>query len=320
MGKDHCPPWDEHMPSPSFYTANNIANPYNDDDNVLLDELSDSTLDLPDLRPDPRQSIPLNIVESPSRPSTNITDEPIDLTGSPSPPFSRHASANMPPTTRKRTRDQASVSSSTDSDAFQPSSRSKRQRPNPTPNPQPGTSASRPSESSAFQPPLAPPRQHAPPLQNRTIEQIDLCEDDDGHTDKAAQDMQQVLQRQRAEQIASQSQAGPSASSTHPNNTAATIHPTTSPANPKNPGHTKLTTLSCSVCLESPTDLTATTCGHAFCRSCLMDWLVSSDRDQPRRPNCPACRKGLSWREGRSGRRDVVPVCFMKRAGGVGVA
>lgn len=121
----------------------------------------------------------------------------------------------------------------------------------------------------------------------KSIEQIDLSLDSD--PDDIA--LSSTLGKQRFDAIASQS-------------ASSAIKPTTSP---NSRGHTKLNTLQCTVCLDTPKDLTATSCGHTFCHSCLMDWLVAAERDgggQGRRSNCPACRKPIS----RVKKGDIIPL------------
>jgi hypothetical protein len=115
----------------------------------------------------------------------------------------------------------------------------------------------------------------------KSIEQIDLSQDSD--PDTAA--LTSTLQKQRADAISSQ-------------------------FNNDNGGEkSKLNTLQCTVCLDTPTDLTATSCGHTFCYACLMDWLVAAEKEAGggpggRRSNCPACRKPIS----RNKKGDVVPL------------
>jgi len=121
----------------------------------------------------------------------------------------------------------------------------------------------------------------------KSIEQIDLSQDSD--PDNAA--LSSTLAKQRADAITSQASKNTDAA-----------------------GKSKLNTLQCTVCLDTPTDLTATSCGHTFCYTCLMDWLVAADRDAGgggRRSNCPACRKPIS----RVKKGDVVPlqIKVMKR-------
>jgi len=123
---------------------------------------------------------------------------------------------------------------------------------------------------------------HAPPALStlKSIEQIDLSQDSD--PDNAA--LSSTLAKQRSDAITSQASKNTDAA-----------------------GKSKLNSLQCTVCLDTPNDLTATSCGHTFCYTCLMDWLVAADRDgggAGRRSNCPACRKPIS----RTKKGDVVPL------------
>ena len=140
------------------------------------------------------------------------------------------------------------------------------------------------------------------PPQNPSVNQISLVDDDDNTPHSLAA----TLRKQRADQIASQSAASPA-------------NRQEDGAGAPKKGVTKLTTMTCTVCLDSVTDLTATTCGHAFCRACLMNWVgTKAAPPQQRRPNCPACRTPLRM-GGRS--QPVLTLEFMMRpkggAGGV---
>ncbi|KAB8360789.1 hypothetical protein FH972_024523 [Carpinus fangiana] len=117
---------------------------------------------------------------------------------------------------------------------------------------------------------------HNPPPLKR-IEEIDLIDSDE------EQNLAKALSKQREEQIKSQA--------------------------PRVSDPTKLQTLQCTVCLDTPTDLTATVCGHAFCHKCLMEWLVSGEKEHPKRSNCPACRKAIK----RTGKYDTIPLEIMVR-------
>lgn len=128
----------------------------------------------------------------------------------------------------------------------------------------------------------------------KSIEQIDLSNDSD--PDDIA--LSSTLGKQRFDAIASQS-------------ASSAIKLASSP---HTRGQTKLNTLQCTVCLDTPKDLTATSCGHTFCYACLMDWLIAAERDGGggRRSNCPACRKPIS----RVKKGDVIPleIKVMRRA------
>lgn len=115
----------------------------------------------------------------------------------------------------------------------------------------------------------------------KSIEQIDLSQDSDTEA------LASTLAKQRADAVSAQSHNGP-------NTTSATSL-----------GKSKLNTLQCTICLDVPTDLTATSCGHTFCYACLMDWLVAAEKEAGgRRGNCPACRKPVS----RLKKGEVVPL------------
>lgn len=302
-----------HLP-PTATLLNRPPNLHPDNESVSSDSASLSTSDYDDIEDLDSSQPSQGVGAGASHTATNTPAEPIDLTGgSPPRPSSPHFHRNMSSVnTRplKRRREEVD-SDTTDSDG---PSASKRRRSNIVHH-RAAVSVSAPSERSTFHPPPAPERHYAPPRPvqppNRTIEQIDLC-DDDAPEDEAQQELQRTLQKQRADQVASQAQSGSGTST----NRSSGHYPTPSIGSGTRSGHTKLNSLTCTVCLEIPTDLTATTCGHTFCRTCLLDWLVSSERDQSRRPNCPACRKALTWRPTARAapvNRDVVPVTFLKR-------
>jgi peroxin-10 len=46
----------------------------------------------------------------------------------------------------------------------------------------------------------------------------------------------------------------------------------------------------CTICLEQMKNMTATTCGHVFCHSCIQGWLN-------RHSVCPICRKKLKKKQ-----------------------
>ncbi|KAF2015104.1 hypothetical protein BU24DRAFT_424010 [Aaosphaeria arxii CBS 175.79] len=75
---------------------------------------------------------------------------------------------------------------------------------------------------------------------------------------------------------------------------------------------TNFNTLTCVICMDTPTDLTATSCGHIFCHSCLMEALIAGEErsapGEPRRSQCPVCRKHIS----RTKQTDIIPLLLMK--------
>ncbi|KAF2740109.1 hypothetical protein EJ04DRAFT_425554 [Polyplosphaeria fusca] len=110
------------------------------------------------------------------------------------------------------------------------------------------------------------------------IEEIDLSDD------KPA--VQDVLQKQRADAVKAQQK---------PEETATTF---------KN--------INCVICMDTPTDLTATACGHLFCHTCLMEALIAGENrsapNEPKRSQCPVCRKFIN----RTKDKEVIPLMLMK--------
>ena len=97
-----------------------------------------------------------------------------------------------------------------------------------------------------------------------------------------------TLQRQRAEQVASQQEQ------------------TEKPL--------RLSNLTCVICMDTPTDLTATSCGHVFCHTCLMEALVAGENrlgahGETKKSQCPVCRKTIS----RNKASDVIPLLMKKK-------
>ncbi|KAI9801177.1 MAG: hypothetical protein M1825_003451 [Sarcosagium campestre] len=91
------------------------------------------------------------------------------------------------------------------------------------------------------------------------IEEVDLLDVDDDSG------LSGLLRKQQEEQVQAQRRAGEEAP--------------------------KMSSLQCIICLDTPTDLTVTWCGHFFCHKCLMDAIaVGEVRNKPR---CPVCRKAV---------------------------
>ncbi|XPT01956.1 hypothetical protein M3J09_011080 [Ascochyta lentis] len=109
------------------------------------------------------------------------------------------------------------------------------------------------------------------------IEEIDLSQDD------AILD---VLQKQREEAVKAQAK---------PEETVTTFN-----------------TFNCVICMDRPTDLTATACGHLFCHTCLMEALIAGENrtgpGEPKRSQCPVCRKSIS----RNRATDIIPLLLKK--------
>ncbi|KAF2844678.1 hypothetical protein T440DRAFT_502916 [Plenodomus tracheiphilus IPT5] len=76
---------------------------------------------------------------------------------------------------------------------------------------------------------------------------------------------------------------------------------------------TNFNTFTCVICMDTPTDLTATSCGHLFCHTCLMEALVAGENrtgpSEAKRSQCPICRKVLN----RNKSSDVIPLLLMKK-------
>lgn len=109
------------------------------------------------------------------------------------------------------------------------------------------------------------------------IEEIDLSQDDD---------VLDVLKKQREEAIKAQAR---------PEETV-----------------TAFNTFNCVICMDRPTDITATACGHLFCHTCLMEALIAGENragpGEPKRSQCPVCRKNIS----RTKATDIIPLLLKK--------
>ncbi|KAH8722603.1 hypothetical protein GQ44DRAFT_741588 [Phaeosphaeriaceae sp. PMI808] len=111
-----------------------------------------------------------------------------------------------------------------------------------------------------------------------TVEEVDLTED--------KTPIQQALQKQR--EAAARSQTKPEEK------------PTT------------FNTFTCVICMDIPTDLTATACGHLFCHTCLNEALIAGENragpGEQKRSQCPVCRKFIN----RSKTTDIIPLLLKK--------
>ncbi|KAL9075040.1 MAG: hypothetical protein Q9157_004155 [Trypethelium eluteriae] len=137
----------------------------------------------------------------------------------------------------------------------------------------------RAAEASSSSPNKRMRKDSVPGLQrnaDRSIEELDLVEEDTALAD--------TLKKQRQQQVALQEDS-------------------------RKP--TKLSKISCIICMETPTNLTATSCGHLFCYECLMQALNFSARNggDGRRGMCPVCRKVVS----RVKKDDIIPLEIMKK-------
>jgi len=77
----------------------------------------------------------------------------------------------------------------------------------------------------------------------------------------------------------------------------------------------RLGEITCVICMDNPTDLTATSCGHVFCHECLMQAIISSENRGPdsRKGQCPVCRKSQSRvKATRTGLTDLTPLLLKK--------
>lgn len=114
--------------------------------------------------------------------------------------------------------------------------------------------------------------------EGQEIEEVDLTDD--------SIPVAQVLQKQRLDAVKAQAK---------PEETKSTFN-----------------TFTCVICMDSPTDLSATACGHLFCHTCLMEALIAGENragpGETKRSQCPVCRKVLM----RNKSTDVIPLLLMK--------
>ncbi|KAL9102106.1 MAG: hypothetical protein Q9163_002710 [Psora crenata] len=78
---------------------------------------------------------------------------------------------------------------------------------------------------------------------------------------------------------------------------------------------TKLANLTCVVCMEEMTNITATHCGHLFCHTCLMEALIAGENQlsEPGKAKCPICRKKVKRPKDQKDTSNVVPLEIMCR-------
>lgn len=112
------------------------------------------------------------------------------------------------------------------------------------------------------------------------------------------------------------SSPGPSTKRNRPQPTRPDVTATVQAAPPEpypTPGAaTTFNTFTCVICMDNPTDLSATACGHLFCHTCLMEALIAGENrtgpGEAKRSQCPVCRKLLS----RTKASDIVPLLLKK--------
>ncbi|PSN59409.1 hypothetical protein BS50DRAFT_231039 [Corynespora cassiicola Philippines] len=75
---------------------------------------------------------------------------------------------------------------------------------------------------------------------------------------------------------------------------------------------TTFNTFTCVICMDTPKDITATSCGHLFCHTCLMEALIAGENrsgpNEPKRSQCPVCRKFIN----RNKASDIIPLLMKK--------
>ncbi|KAF2225814.1 hypothetical protein BDZ85DRAFT_294255 [Elsinoe ampelina] len=67
--------------------------------------------------------------------------------------------------------------------------------------------------------------------------------------------------------------------------------------------------MSCIICMDTFTDVTATACGHIFCHECLSQALHASEKNDRGVGSCPVCRKQLK----RTTKNHIIPLALMTR-------
>ncbi|KAH7132176.1 hypothetical protein B0J11DRAFT_600526 [Dendryphion nanum] len=75
---------------------------------------------------------------------------------------------------------------------------------------------------------------------------------------------------------------------------------------------TTFNSFTCVICMEIPENITATSCGHLFCHTCLMEALIAGENraapGEPKRSQCPVCRKHIN----RTKQADIIPLSLKK--------
>ncbi|KAL1798096.1 hypothetical protein ACET3X_002133 [Alternaria dauci] len=140
--------------------------------------------------------------------------------------------------------------------------------------PTPGPSAKRQKRSDGTAAGLEDEGKHA-----EKVDEVDL-------TTEQKSPLQQALQKQQVDAVETQ---------TKPEETVTTFN-----------------SFNCVICMDNPTDLTATACGHLFCHTCLMEALIAGENrtgpHETKRSQCPVCRKNIS----RTKATDVIPLLLKK--------
>ncbi|KAG8631393.1 hypothetical protein KVT40_000533 [Elsinoe batatas] len=67
--------------------------------------------------------------------------------------------------------------------------------------------------------------------------------------------------------------------------------------------------MSCIICMDNFTDVTATACGHIFCHECLSQALHASEKNDRGVGSCPVCRKQLK----KTTKNHIIPLALMTR-------
>ncbi|KAJ9665333.1 hypothetical protein H2201_004625 [Coniosporium apollinis] len=73
-----------------------------------------------------------------------------------------------------------------------------------------------------------------------------------------------------------------------------------------------ISSICCVICMDNMTDMTATSCGHVFCHTCLLHALIAGENragpGETKRSQCPVCRKPLN----RNKQADIIPLLLKK--------